>query len=169
MAGPGYTGAQYEGLIGQGGRWAEPMLRRPGAEGARIAVWLARISVGSVFGLNISCALAFLFQPERYAPGFEVDGLPGRLMVQALGLLFIMWNVTYPPVVFRPDSQLVLFGVILVQQAIGLAGETWLWSALPPGHPVLWNTGLRFIIFDGLGLVLMGLSCLALLSRRPEP
>jgi hypothetical protein len=47
--------------------------------------------------------------------------------------------------------------VLLVQQAIGLAGETWMWLTLPAGHAALWTTGLRFIAFDGAGLVGMGL------------
>ena len=50
------------------------------------------------------------------------------------------------------------FVVILAQQAIGLAGETWMWATLPPGHAALRATGLRFIAFDGAGLVGMGLA-----------
>ena len=46
--------------------------------------------------------------------------------------------------------------MILVQQAIGLLGELWMWLSLPAGHPTLLATGGRFILFDGLGLVLMG-------------
>jgi len=46
--------------------------------------------------------------------------------------------------------------VLLVQQAIGLAGETWMWLTLPAGHAALWTTGLRFIAFDGAGLAGMG-------------
>jgi hypothetical protein len=33
-----------------------------------------------------------------------------------------------------------------------------MWATLPPGHPALWATGLRFILFDGAGLVAMGLA-----------
>jgi hypothetical protein len=124
----------------------------------RIADWFARLAVGFVFALNVSCAFAFIFQPDLYSSGFELTGLPGRVMVQALGIAFLMWNVTYPPVVFRPQSQQTLFAVILIQQVIGLSGETCLWLNLPNEHPALAMTGLRFIIFDGLGLVLMGIA-----------
>jgi hypothetical protein len=96
-------------------------------------------------------------QPDRYAPGFEVSGVPGRVLVRGIGILFLMWNATYPPVLVRPDRNRTLFAVILVQQAIGLAGETWMWATLPAGHAALWMTGLRFIAFDGAGLVGMGL------------
>ena len=123
----------------------------------RLSLWLARLVVGTVFFFNVACALAFVAQPDRYAPGFEVSGVPGRVLVRGIGILFLMWNATYPPVLVRPDRNRTLFAVILVQQAIGLTGETWMWATLPAGHAALWTTGLRFIAFDGAGLVGMGL------------
>lgn len=119
------------------------------------AEWAARGAVGLVFLVNVACALAFLLQPELYAPAFEIGETPGRVVVQAFGLLFLMWNATYPLVLWRPRAHLALFGVVLVQQVLGLAGETWLWLSLPPGHAALAATGLRFILFDGFGLLLM--------------
>ena len=118
-------------------------------------LWLARIIVGAVFLMNVSCALAFILQPESYSPGFEVAGVPGRIYVQGLGILFLIWNATYPLVIFHPIRYRVLFVVVLIQQAIGFAGETWLWLTLPAGHSPLRATGLRFIIFDGIGLITM--------------
>ncbi|MES0360575.1 MAG: hypothetical protein ABUK20_06640 [Anaerolineales bacterium] len=118
-------------------------------------LWLARIIVGAVFLMNVSCALAFILQPESYSPGFEVAGVPGMIYVQGLGILFLMWNATYPLVIFHPIRYRALFVVVLIQQAIGFAGETWLWLTLPPGHSPLRATGLRFIIFDGIGLITM--------------
>jgi hypothetical protein len=124
----------------------------------RLSLWLARLVVGTVFFFNVTCALAFVAQPDRYAPGFEVSGVPGRVLVRGIGILFLMWNATYPPVVIRPDRNRTLFAVVLVQQAIGLAGETWMWATLPAGHAALWTTGLRFIAFDGAGLAGMALA-----------
>ena len=118
-------------------------------------LWLARIIVGAVFLMNVSCALAFILQPESYSPGFEVAGVPGMIYVQGLGILFLMWNATYPLVIFHPIRYRALFVVVLIQQAIGFAGETWLWLTLPAGHSPLRATGLRFIIFDGIGLITM--------------
>ena len=123
----------------------------------RLSLWLARLVVGTVFFFNVTCALAFVARPDQYAPGFEVGGVPGRVVVRGIGILFLMWNATYPPVLVRPDRHRTLFAVILAQQAIGLAGETWMWATLPPGHAALRATGLRFITFDGAGLVGMGL------------
>jgi hypothetical protein len=124
----------------------------------RLSLWLARLVVGTVFFFNVTCALAFVAQPDRYAPGFEVSGVPGRVLVRGIGILFLMWNATYPPVLIRPDRNRTLFAVILAQQAIGLAGETWMWATLPASHAALWTTGLRFIAFDGAGLAGMGLA-----------
>ncbi|HUV90814.1 MAG TPA: hypothetical protein VMY80_14250 [Anaerolineae bacterium] len=123
----------------------------------RWLLWLARLVVGVVFFFNVTCALSFVAWPDRYAPSFEVSGVPGRVLVRGIGLLFLMWNATYPPVLARPDRHRTLFAVLLVQQAIGLAGETWMWLTLPAGHAALWTTGLRFIAFDGAGLAGMGM------------
>lgn len=103
----------------------------------------------------MTCALFFILEPEAYSAAFEITGVPGKVIVQAFGILFVMWNVTYPPVLARPYAQSNLFVIILIQQAIGLVGETWLWLELPSGHSALHATGLRFIVFDGIGFLLM--------------
>ena len=129
-------------------------------------LWLARFVVGVVFVINVSCALAFLLRPDRYAPGFELTGVQGRIMVQAMGILFLMWNATYPLVIIHPHRYRTLFAVVLAQQTIGVLGETWLLTSLPIEHSALWGTGLRFIVFDGLGLMGMGI-LFWLVGRRP--
>jgi hypothetical protein len=136
------------------------------------AVWAARLAVGLVFLVNAACALAFIVQPERYTWGFELSGVPGRVAVQGFGILFLMWNATYPPVIYRPQAYPSLFAILLIQQVIGLVGESWLLLQLPPGHADLRATGMRFILFDGFGLLIMGAAFLLLLrravvSRRP--
>jgi hypothetical protein len=65
------------------------------------------------------------------------------------------WNATYPPVILHPDRQRLLFRIVLAQQLIGLVGEAWVWLSLPAGHEALRATGLRFIAFDGGGLLAM--------------
>lgn len=136
------------------------------ARSSRSRVWLARLAVGAVFALNVSCALSFLLRPQRYVAGLEMSGVPGRVLVQGLGILFLMWNATYPPVIAFPDRYRWLFAVVLVQQVIGLVGETWLWYSLPQGHAGLRATGLRFIAFDAAGLILMGAAFAALIDPR---
>ena len=133
----------------------------------RLSLWLTRLVIGTVFFFNVTCALAFVAQPDRYAPGFEVGGVPGRVLVRGIGILFLMWNATYPLVLVRPDRHRTLFAVMLAQQAIGLAGETWMWATLPAGHAALRTTGARFIAFDGAGLVGLGLAFWLLRLRPP--
>ena len=104
--------------------------------------------------------------PDKYSPGCEVAGVPGRIYVQGLGILFLMWNATYPPVIFHPIRYPPLFVVILIQQAIGFVGETWLWLTMPPGHSLLQATGLRFMLFDGIGLIAMAGAYWLLMRQR---
>ena len=131
--------------------------------------WFARLAVGFVFIVNVECAMAFILHPEKYIAGFEVGGVAGKVIVQSLGILFLMWNTTYPLVILRPQAHTTLFFIIICQQAIGVVGETWLWLALPAGHAALAATGLRFIVFDGLGLLLMGLAFgLLRWAKRPK-
>lgn len=121
---------------------------------ASLSIWLARLAVAAVFALNVSCALLFLLRPQDYAGGFEVSGAVGETIVRSIGILFLMWNVPYPLVILQP-RQHTLFAIVLVQQVIGVLGESWLWLTLPAGHAVLFTTGLRFILFDAGGLILM--------------
>jgi hypothetical protein len=123
-----------------------------------LVTWFIRLTVGFVFIVNVECAMAFILHPEKYTAGFEVSGEVGNVIVQSIGILFLMWNATYPLVIFRPQSHTTLLLVILCQQAIGVIGETWLWLELPDGHTALAATGLRFIMFDSFGLLLMGLA-----------
>ncbi|MBN1536958.1 MAG: hypothetical protein JW908_09525 [Anaerolineales bacterium] len=126
---------------------------------------LAQLVVGIVFILNVTCAMAFICQPQKYMGGFEIDGVQGRVMVQAIGILFLMWNATYPLVIDNPSRHKALFGVILAQQAIGVFGESWLMISLPAGHAALQATGLRFIYFDSAGLIFMGLAFYFLMKK----
>ena len=124
----------------------------------RTAIWLARIATGLVFFLNVTCAFQFIVWPDRHAPSFELQGVPGSTMVRGIGVLFLMWNATFPLVLWGPDKHLPLFGIVLAQQVIAVAGEAWMWAALPAGHGALWCSGLRFLAFDSAGLMLMSVS-----------
>jgi hypothetical protein len=130
-------------------------------------VWAARVAVGLVLVSNLSAAIPYLLHPDRYAAAFELTGVAGAAMVRGLGILFVMWCAAYLPLIARPDRHRVLFGVVVAQQVIGLAGETWILATLPPGHPSLAAAGVRFIAFDGAGLALLCLACV-LSMRRPE-
>jgi hypothetical protein len=121
-------------------------------------LWAARIAVTLVLIANLSAAIPYALDPDRYATAFELGGAAGAAMVRGIGILFLMWCVVYVPVIAHPDRHPALFGVILVEQVIGLAGEAWIVASLPPGHDVLSATGLRFVVFDGVGLALLFLA-----------
>ena len=57
-----------------------------------------------------------------------------------------------------------------MQQAIGLVGETAILLGLQSGHEMLYASILRFIVFDGIGLLLMSISFVILLvSPKSTP
>jgi hypothetical protein len=127
--------------------------------------WAARLLVAAVFAMNVQSAIAFIVSPVTYASGFELPGTAGLYFVQAMGILFLMWNATYPPVIIHPGRHRLLFGVVIGQQLIGLAGESWLLASLPGPHPALAATAARFIFFDTLGLVALAAGFLATRHR----
>jgi len=124
--------------------------------------WLARLAVGVVFAVNVHSAVAFLAYPGRYAPGFELAGVAGEAAVRGLGVTFLMWNATYPLVIWRPRRYRILFGIVLAQQTIGLLGESWIRATLPVGHATLAAGIERFILFDAAGLLAMLATFIAL-------
>ena len=123
--------------------------------GVQRSAWFARLAFAAVFVVNVQCAVQFVLWPEAYTSGFELAGVPGATAVRGLGIAFLMWNATYPAVIASPLRFRAVAVIVLVQQAIGLAGESWLRFGLPAGHAALSASIERFILFDAAGLVLM--------------
>jgi hypothetical protein len=121
-------------------------------------IWIGRALVGLVFLFNVQCALAFLFVPEVYAPGFELQGAVGAGMVRGMGILFLMWNVPYAVALVHPIRWRVSLYEAIAMQAIGFAGEALLLLTFPAGHPSVEDSLGRFILFDGFGLLALLLS-----------
>jgi len=114
--------------------------------------WTCRALVGAVLFLNVQCALAFILNPGKYAPAFELQGEAGRAAVQGMGILFLMWNIPYAAAFWHPLRRWYSLNEALMMQAIGFAGECLLLTSLPVGHETLRSSITRFIIFDGVGL-----------------
>lgn len=129
-------------------------------------VWVARLLIGVVFFFNVQCAIAFLAEPQVYAPGFELAGPAGEGMVRGLGVLFLMWNVPYAVALWHPVRHRLSLLEAVLMQVIGVTGETLILLSFPPGHEVVRGSVLRFILFDGSGLALLLLA--AFLFARPR-
>lgn len=126
----------------------------------------ARIAVTIVFALNVQCALQFVLAPGSFAAAYELSGVAGEAAVRGLGVAFLMWNATYPAVIASPRRFRPLYVVVLIQQVIGLFGETAILLSLPAGHDVLTASILRFIAFDAAGLALMAAAFAWLAATR---
>lgn len=120
-----------------------------------IRTWIARVLVALVFFVNVQCAVQFLVWPGAYVGAYQVQGASAEAMVRTVGICFLMWNATYPPVIVYPQRYRVLFAVVIAQQIIGLVGESLLLASLGPGLEVLASSVVRFIAFDAAGLVLL--------------
>lgn len=127
------------------------------------AAWVARIAFCIVFVVNIQCALQFIINPYAFIGAYELTGDVGAIALAGLGVVFLMWNATYPLFIVRPDRYPVLGGVILAQQIIGLLGESYILATIPADHVTLAASIQRFISFDAFGLVIMAATYAALL------
>ncbi|MHC1785153.1 MAG: hypothetical protein AB9891_20795 [Anaerolineaceae bacterium] len=105
--------------------------------------------------------------PASYAPAFELSGFTGEIVISSLGILFIMWNIPYLFALYHP----VRFHVSLIQavfmQAVGFIGESILWLNTPSFHESVRASILRFMFFDGAGLLLL-LAAFLIIKRFPE-
>ena len=117
--------------------------------------WVARVLVGIVFAVNLSCAIPFFLTPGSFVDAYQLAGEGAAAAIAGMGVAFAMWNVTYLPVLFDPGRFRVVFGVVIAQQVVGLAGEIAIWRSLDAAQAVLAASIMRFVIFDAIGLVLL--------------
>jgi hypothetical protein len=117
--------------------------------------WIARGLIGIVIFFNLDAAFSFIFKPAQYSPGFELNGIPGQAIIQGMGVLFLMWNVPYLVSLLNPQKHFTSLIESVIMQAIGVSGESIILLTLQGVHPLIKATTLRFIVFDGGGLVLL--------------
>ena len=122
---------------------------------AKSRLWLARILIAIVTGWNLQAALVFILWPERFAPGFELTGVPGAAAVRGTGILFVMWNMPYLVALWHPRKYRLVLGIAILMQLVGLVGESFILFTLPDGYALLGQSITRFVIFDGVGLFLL--------------
>ena len=121
-------------------------------------LWLARILIAIVTGWNLQAALVFILWPERFMHSFELTGVPGAAAVRGTGILFMMWNVPYLVALWNPRKYRLVLGIAIIMQLVGLVGESFILFTLPDGHTLLRASIIRFITFDGGGLLLLVLA-----------
>ena len=129
-----------------------------------IRLWLARLAIAIVTGWNLQAAVAFFLAPGRFAPGFELSGLPGEAAIRGMSVLFVMWNVPYLVALWHPQRYKFSLWQALIMQMIGVLGEGYIYLWLPAAYAVLRSSILRFMAFDMAGLFLLVVALL--LSRK---
>lgn len=131
----------------------------------KAVLWLNRAAFAVVFAINVWCAVVFITSPQAFVGAYELQGVAGEAAVRGMGVVFLMWNVTYPLYIFKPDKYRVLGGIIIAQQAIGCLGETFILLTLGGGHDLLASSIMRFIAFDVGGLVIEVVAFVILLAQ----
>jgi hypothetical protein len=121
-------------------------------------VWFSRLLIGLVTAWNLQAAFAFIFSPDGFVRAYELSGIPGEAAIRGVGVLFLMWNVPYLFALKDPVRYRLALTLSLFMQLTGLIGETFIYFTLPAGHAVLASSILRFIAFDGAGLMLLGIA-----------
>lgn len=127
---------------------------------------LARALIGVVLLINVQSALSFLIWPSAYAGGFELSGEVGDAMLRGMGVLFLMWNVPYAVALWHPIRHRISLYEAVAMQAIGLVGETYIYTSLTAVHSIARSSIARFIAFDSLGLLLLVLAVWITWGRR---
>lgn len=131
-----------------------------------LSIVFVRLAFSLVFFWNVLCAVQFIADPSSYMGAYQLSGVQGEVALRGLGVAFLMWNATYPLFILQPRRYPVLGGIILAQQLIGLVGELVIYAGLPAGCDVLAGSILRFVAFDGVGLVLMAAAFMLLRPWR---
>ncbi len=127
---------------------------------------IASALMGIVFILNVQAGIDFYFSPQKYTAAYQLTGIPGDISVAGVGLLFIMWNVPYAFALWNPIKFNISLLQAIIMQAIGVIGESLLLNRVSSqDFPILKNSILRFIYFDGAGLFLLLIAGLIVLQH----
>lgn len=118
-------------------------------------VWLARFLILIILFWNLQCAILFTASPMDYVPSFQLTGVPGRAAVAGMGILFLMWQVPYILAAIHPVKFKISLWEAFIMQLIGAVAETSLLAAIPNEFTLLRDSIIRFIVFDGLGVLLL--------------
>ena len=133
-----------------------------------IRPWIARLLIGIVIAWNLQSAFVFIFFPSRFVNAYELSGTAGEAAIRGFGILFLMWNVPYLFALKDPVRYQLALTFALLMQSIGLIGESYILSTMAVEHILLRNSILRFIIFDGIGLLLLAIAYWITKTKSPN-
>lgn len=117
--------------------------------------WIARLLIALVLGMNLACAIDFIARPKLFLSAYELSGEVGRIVIIGYGILFLMWQVPYFFALYHPRVHRVSLIQAIFMQTIGFIGESLLFRTIPMENSVLRGSILRFIWFDGGGLIFL--------------
>ncbi|MBC7263213.1 MAG: hypothetical protein H5T64_02515 [Chloroflexi bacterium] len=118
-------------------------------------LWAIRLTLMPTLAVNLLSGLSWALAPEAVMPGFEVEGIGGRVLVQAFGISLALSTMPYVAAWSNPYRHLLSFVYVLLFQLLGTLAEIVVITTLPPGHEVLRTTGKLFITVDGAGFLLL--------------
>ncbi|MCJ7696277.1 MAG: hypothetical protein MUO40_12760 [Anaerolineaceae bacterium] len=129
-------------------------------------LWVARILIGIVLFWNLDAAISFMAAPSEFVHAFSLEGIPGEAALRGTGMLFLMWQVPYIFAVLHPIKHRVSVFEALAMQSIGLIGESLIWMGIPVSYEILRRSILRFILFDGIGVILIIIALVLTKKKR---
>ena len=121
-------------------------------------LWISRLLIAIVTAWNVQAAIVFIVSPRSFVYAYELSGVAGKAAVRGVGVLFLMWNVPYVFAAINPIRYRLGLVFALLMQLTGLIGESYILSTLAMEHVLLQSSILRFIAFDGAGLILLGIA-----------
>jgi glucan phosphoethanolaminetransferase (alkaline phosphatase superfamily) len=117
--------------------------------------WIARLLIVIVLFWNLQAAVQFMLNPAAFAPSFQLEGVAGRAAVAGFGILFLMWQVPYIFALLHPVRFHISLWSAVIMQTIGVIGESILLTTIPDEYVLLRGSIIRFIVFDGTGVLLL--------------
>ena len=129
---------------------------------------ITRLLIGLVLLSNLECATVFLTHPQQYNQAYELTGLPGEAAIRGFAILFFMWNIPYVFALIQPANNFLSLIEANLMQLTGLIGESWLITQIPMQHSLLRSSITRFIIFDGIGLLILFIAAMFIIPLKKQ-
>jgi hypothetical protein len=115
----------------------------------------ARLCIVCVFAWNMSCAISFIIDPSQGTVGYELSGVGAIAAIRGMGVIMLMWNISYIPLIYKPSRFRCMFVVVIIQQLIAVAGDMYVVLFDASSASMLYDSVTRFLMFDIAGIVLL--------------